>query len=143
MATDLGGFHWAISAMVPRPCPSETHSSLPSSATAGPASLAKDQGALQQFRPAPMSHLVTVRESLLSSGTADRVIQLVLQSRRDLTENFCNYRWAHWQDWCNEHSVACLNPSAPQLANFLTFLSTSTVKSYSAISTTIQQCGGP
>ena len=136
--------------MVPRPGPSDTHSSLPSSTTAGSADPTEDQGASQQSRPAPASHLVTVRESLLSSGASDRVFQLVSQPKRDSTENVYNYRWARWQDWCNEPSVACMNPSAPQLANFLTFLSdthslsASTVKGYhSAISTTIRQCGGP
>ena len=112
----------AIPTMVPRPGPFDTHSSLPSSATAGSASPAKDKGASQQSRPAPASHLVTVRESLLSSGASDRVFQLVSQPKRDSTENVYNYRWARWQDWCNEHSAACLNPSAPELATFLTFL---------------------
>ena len=120
---DLGGFQLAIPTMVPRPGPSDTHSSLPSSATAGSANPAEDQDASQQFRPAPASRLATVQESLLSSGTSDRVFQLVSQSRHDLTENVYNYRWARWQNWYNEHSVACLNPSAPGLASFLTFLS--------------------
>ena len=148
--SDLGGSQLAIPTMVPRPGPSDTHSFLLPSATAGPADPTEDQGTTQQSRQAPASRLVTVRESLLSSGTSDRVFQLVSQSRRDSTENVYNYRWARWQDWCNEHSVACLNPSAPELASFLIFLSdkhrlsASTVKGYrSAISTTIRQCGGP
>ena len=66
--------------MVPRRGPSDTHSSLPSSTTAGSACPAEDQGASQQFQPAPASHLVTVQESLLSSGALDRVIQVVSQS---------------------------------------------------------------
>ena len=142
--------------LVPQPSASTVRLSsagpphVTSSATAGPADPTEDQGASQQSRPAPASRLVTVRESLLSSGASDRVFQLVSQSRRDSTENVYNYRWARWQDWCNEHSAACLNPSAPELASFLIFLSdkhrlsASTVKGYrSAISTTIRQCGGP
>ena len=148
--SDLGGSQLAISTRVPRPSPYDTHSSLPSSAMAGPAHPTKDQGASQQPQPAPASCLITVRESPLSSGASDRVFQLVSQSRHDSTENVYNYRWARWQDWCNEHSVACLNPLAPELANFLTSLSdkhrlsASTVKGYrSAISTKIRQCRGP
>ena len=136
--------------MVPRPGPSDTHSSLPSSITAGSVNSAEDQGVSQQSRPAPALHPVTVLESLLLSVASDRVFQLVSQSRRDSTENVYNFRWARWQDWCSEHSDAYLNPSAPELANFLTFLSDKhslsarTVKGYrSAISATVRQCGGP
>ena len=90
--SDLGGSQLAISTRVPRPSPYDTHSSLPSSAMAGPASPAEDQGASQQSQPAPASRLVTVRESLLSSGTSDRVFQLVSQPRHNSTENIYNYR---------------------------------------------------
>ena len=148
--SDLGDSHLAISTRVPRPGPSDIHSSLPSSTVVGSAGPAEDRGASQQSRQAPTSHLVTVHESLLPSGSSDRVIQLVSQSWHNLTENVCDYRWACWQDWCNEHSVACLNPLAPELANFLTSLSdkhrlsASTVKGYrSAVSTKIRQCRGP
>ena len=84
--SDLGGSQLAISTRVPRPGPYDTHFYLPSSAMAGPASPAEDQGASQQSRPAPASCLVTVQESLLSSGSSgasDRVIRLVQQSQCD------------------------------------------------------------
>ena len=57
---------------------------------------AEDQDASRQSRPAPALHLVTVLESLLSSGDSERVSQLVSQSRRDSTENVYNYRWVRW-----------------------------------------------
>ena len=85
--SDLGGSHLTIPTMVLRPGPSDTHSFLLPSATAGPADPTEDQGTTQQSRQAPASRLVTVRESLLSSGASDRVFQLVSQSRRDSTEN--------------------------------------------------------
>ena len=92
--SDLGDSQLAVPTMVPRPGPSDTHSFLPSSATAESASPTEDQCASQQSQPAPASHLATVQESLLSSGDSDRVFQLVSQSRRNLTENVWNYRWA-------------------------------------------------
>ena len=120
--SDLGGFQLVIPTRVPRPGPSDTHSALPSSATAGPADPAEDQGVSQQSRPAPASRLVTVRESLLSSGDSDRVSRLISQSRRESTQNVDNYRWARWQDWCNEHSVACVNSRWRSLPNHCVLL---------------------
>ena len=79
--SDLGSSQLAISAMVPRPGPADVRSSPPSSATAGSARPAEDQGATQQSRLAQASRLVTMRDSLLSSGAQNRVIQLLLQSR--------------------------------------------------------------
>ena len=66
-----------------------------------------------------------------------------------MTENVYDNRWARWQDWCNEHSVECLNPSAPEVANFLTLpsiqhnMSANTVRGHRcAISTSIRQMRG-
>ena len=90
--SDSGSPQLAITTMVPGSGTTGSHASPPTSAATGSTDPAEVLGAAQQPRTAPASRLVAVRESLLTSGASDRVIDLVSQSRRKLTENVYGYR---------------------------------------------------
>jgi hypothetical protein len=93
--------------------------------------------------------LETLRSALRSSGSSDRVIDLVCQARRSGTEAVYGHKWAKWLAWCKDQGVQPTHPSSAELAEFLAWLSAdqglaaSTVRGYrSAVSTTVRQLGG-
>ena len=94
------------------------------------------------------SRLEGIRQGLLAKGLSGQASNIVLAAQRTSTQNQYKSCWSKWVGWCDKQQINPIQPSIPNVVNFLperfqAGLQYSTLNSYrSAISFTIPQVEG-
>ena len=104
----------------------------------------------QRSRSVKSSRMDALRKSLRSRGASEATTDLITSGHRKSTRSVYAYHWIKWEQWCKHNSVNIITPSSMEFSNFLSYLSkekglsASSLRTHrAAISSTIQQLGGP
>ena len=83
------------------------------------------------------SRMATLKRQIQKRGFSEEVSSRIAQPHRDSTSSIYDSKWSIFVDWCNTRSINPINPSTPEIADFLLFLfdkklAMSTIKGYRA-----------
>ena len=139
------GSEMGVSTLVSRSDGSSARRSHSSKDRSQRTSSAKDRCTPRKSSSSGSSCVVSVRQSLLSRGASEDVIELVDLAHRSGTKKIYKSRWEAWCRYCKKKKISPTSPRQMQLAVYLAslkHLSASAVKGHrAAISTTLKQLG--
>ena len=139
----------AQSTVVPRSHSVTSRQSQVSASASGP--VVSEQGSTSSSQPAGASpsRLAVVRGALRDRGFSLAAAQCISQPQRQSTLAIYQSKWKCFTGWCKARKIDFLDPTVPQVADFLMFLHTdrhfapSTIDGYrTAISNTMKSIDG-
>ena len=140
----------AVKTMVSRAERSNTHRSSQAQDKQKISDSAQIRHSTQRTGGTKSARMDALRKSLRSRGASKATSDLVTSCHRKGTRSVYAYHWVRWDEWCRCNSVNPVTPTSMDISNFLSYLSkekglsASSLRTHrAAISSTIQQLGGP